>query len=60
MNAELKKKLMKIRLSQSDQLLLGLIYRSPSNRTHIYIKKLNTLTLGASSKGYSHILIMGD
>ncbi|CAC5401807.1 unnamed protein product [Mytilus coruscus] len=43
-----------------DQLLLSLIYRTPSNRSQEYIKQLNTLTTEACSKGYSHILIMGD
>ncbi|CAC5367244.1 unnamed protein product [Mytilus coruscus] len=50
----------KIRLNQSNQLLLGLIYRSPPNRSHDYIKQLNMLTTKACSKGYSHILIVGD
>ncbi|CAC5377390.1 unnamed protein product [Mytilus coruscus] len=61
MNAEFQENLfIKIELNQSDQLLLGLIYRSLSNRTNDYIKQLNTLTTEACSKGYSHILIMGD
>ncbi|CAC5371801.1 unnamed protein product [Mytilus coruscus] len=61
MNAEFQENLfIKIKLNQSDQLLIGLIYRSPSNRSHDYINQLNMLTTEACSKGYSHILIMGD
>jgi endonuclease/exonuclease/phosphatase family metal-dependent hydrolase len=36
------------------------VYRSPSNRTSEYNDKLCTLISEATSKGYSHILIMGD
>ncbi|CAG2209803.1 unnamed protein product [Mytilus edulis] len=61
MNTEFQENLfIKINLNQSDQLLLGLIYRTPSNRSQEYTKQLNTLTTEACSKGYSHILIMGD
>ncbi|XP_063427535.1 uncharacterized protein LOC134711037 [Mytilus trossulus] len=61
MNTEFQENLfIKINLNQSDQLLLGLIYRSPSNRSQEYTKQLNLLTTEACKKGYSHILIMGD
>ncbi|VDH99935.1 Hypothetical predicted protein [Mytilus galloprovincialis] len=61
MNTEFQENLfIKINLNQSDQLLLGLIYRSPSNRSQEYTKQLNLLTTEACNKGYSHILIMGD
>ncbi|CAG2200123.1 unnamed protein product [Mytilus edulis] len=61
MNTEFQENLfIKINLNQSDQLLLGLIYKSPSNRSQEYTKQLNLLTTEACNKGYSHILIMGD
>ena len=50
----------KIKLNQTDRLLVGLVYRSPSNRTSEYNDKLCSLISEATSKGYSHILIMGD
>jgi hypothetical protein len=50
----------KIKLNQTDRLLVGLVYRSPSNRTSEYNDKLCSLISEANSKGYSHILIMGD
>ena len=50
----------KIKLSQTDKLLVGLVYISPSNRTSEYSGKLCSLISEATNKGYSHILIMGD
>jgi hypothetical protein len=50
----------KIKLNQTDRLLVGLVYRSPSNRTSEYNDKLCSLISEATSKGYSHILIMGN
>ena len=45
----------KIKLNQTDKLLVGLVYRSPSNRTSEYNDKLCSLISEATSKGYSHI-----
>jgi hypothetical protein len=50
----------KIKLSQTDKLLVGLVYISPANRTSEYSGKLCSLISEATNKGYSHILIMGD
>ncbi|VDI78167.1 Hypothetical predicted protein [Mytilus galloprovincialis] len=50
----------KIKLNQNDKLLIGLIYRSPSNNTKEYNDKLTELISEATQKGFSHILIMGD
>jgi hypothetical protein len=50
----------KIKLNQTDKLLVGLVYRSPSNRTSEYSDKLCSLISEATNKGYSHILIIGD
>ncbi|CAG2193300.1 Peflin,Programmed cell death protein 6,Sorcin [Mytilus edulis] len=49
-----------IKLNQNDKLLIGLIYRSPSNNTKEYNDKLTELISEATQKGFSHILIMGD
>ena len=51
---------LKIKLNQTDKLLVGLVYRSPSNRTSEYSDKLCSLISEATNKGYSHILIIGD
>jgi hypothetical protein len=51
-----EKLLVKIKLNQTDKLLVGLVYRSPSNRTSEYNDKLCSLISEATSKGYSHIL----
>jgi hypothetical protein len=50
----------KIKLNQTDKLLVGVVYRSPSNRTSEYSDKLCSLISEATNKGYSHILIIGD
>ncbi|CAC5374164.1 unnamed protein product [Mytilus coruscus] len=61
MNTEFQENLfIKIKLNQNDKLLLGLIYRSPSNNTKEYNDKLVNLMSEATEMGYSHILIMGD
>jgi hypothetical protein len=49
----------KIKLNQTEKLLVGLVYRSPSNRTSENSDKLCSLISEATNKGYSHILIMG-
>jgi hypothetical protein len=43
-----------------DKLLVGLVYRSPSNRTSENSDNMCSLISEATNKGYSHILIMGD
>ena len=50
----------KIKLNQTDKFLVGLVYRSPSNRISEYNDKLCSLISEATSKGYSHVLIMSD
>ena len=50
----------KIKLSQTDKLLVGLVYRSSSNRTSENSDNLCSLISEATNKGYSHMLIMGD
>lgn len=50
----------KIKLNNNDKLLLGLIYRSPSNNSMEYIDSLCNLLNEAASKGFSHLLLMGD
>ena len=54
-----EKLFVKIKLNQTDKLLVGLVkvvYRSPSNITSEYNDKLCSLISEATSKGYSHIL----
>ncbi|VDH94238.1 Hypothetical predicted protein [Mytilus galloprovincialis] len=50
----------KVKLNQNDKLLVGLIYRTPSNSSKEYNDKLVNLMSEATDMGYSHILIMGD
>jgi endonuclease/exonuclease/phosphatase family metal-dependent hydrolase len=50
----------KKKLNQTDKLLVGLVYRPPSNKTSEYNDKLCSLISETINKGYSHILIMGD
>ncbi|XP_071123444.1 uncharacterized protein [Mytilus edulis] len=50
----------KVKLNQNDKLLVGLIYRTPSNSSKEYNDKLVDLMSEATDMGYSHILIMGD
>ena len=52
--------MVKINLNNSDKLLVCLIYRSPSNGSQEYNKRLRDLLDEINSKGYSHILMMGD
>jgi hypothetical protein len=52
--------LVKIKLNQTDKLIVGLVYRSPSNRTSENSDNLCSLISEATNKGYSHMLIMGD
>ena len=49
-----------INLNNNDKLLVGLIYRSPSEKDKEKNAKLNSLIQEACSKGYTHILMMGD
>ena len=49
-----------IRLNNNDKLLIGIIYRSPSERSIEHNSKLRELLVEASNKGFTHILIMGD
>ena len=44
----------------NDKLLIGIIYRSPSERSIEHNSKLRELLVEASNKGFTHILIMGD
>lgn len=50
----------KIKVNNSDSLLVGLIYRSPSENTEEKHTKLRELLTEAASKKYTHHLIMGD
>ncbi|CAG2214545.1 unnamed protein product [Mytilus edulis] len=50
----------KVKLNQNDKLLVGLIYRTPSNSSKEHNDKLVNLMSEATDMGYSHILIMGD
>ena len=52
--------LAKIKLNQTDKLLVGLVYRSPSNRTGENSDNQYSLISEATNKDYSHIKIMGD
>jgi hypothetical protein len=47
-------------LNQTDKLLVGLVYRSPSNRTSENSDNLGSLISEETNKGYSHIQIKGD
>ena len=49
-----------IRLNKHDNLLVGLLYRSPSNQDEDFDSKLRELISEASGQGHSHILLMGD
>ena len=48
-----------INLKNNDKLLIGCIYRSP-NSTILNSNSLNKLIIDASTKRFSHILILGD
>ena len=52
----------KINLNNQDKLLVGLLYRSPSDSLMVSENNSNLLNLinEASNKNFSHILIMGD
>jgi hypothetical protein len=50
----------KIKLDNNDKLLIGIIYRSPSNKNMEHHNQLRKLIQEASNKQFSHILIMGD
>jgi hypothetical protein len=50
----------KIKLNNNDKLLIGIIYRSPSNKNMEHHNQLRKLIQEASNKHFSHILIMGD
>jgi hypothetical protein len=47
-------------LNNNDKLILGLIYKSPSDNSREYTDNLWDLINEASNAGYSHILLMGD
>ncbi len=47
------------RLNKNDKLIIGLVYRSPSS-TDENSKLLNDLIRRQCSRGFSHVLIMGD
>lgn len=49
-----------IKLNNNDKLLIGIIYRSPSERSIEHNSELRKLLLETSNKGFTHILIMGD
>jgi hypothetical protein len=49
-----------IKLNNNDKLLIGIIYRSPSERSIEHNSKLRELLVEASNKGFTHILIIGD
>ena len=49
-----------IKLNNNDKLLIGIIYRSPSERSIEHNSRLRELLVEASNKGLTHILIMGD
>ena len=49
-----------IKLNQTDKLLVGLIYRSPSDSGQDYNGKLRELIHEACNKKFSHLLLMGD
>ena len=50
----------KIRLNNHDSLLVGLIYRSPSCQDEEGNSRLRELISEATSKGHTHLLLMGD
>ena len=50
----------KIKLNNNDKLLLGLIYKSPSDNSRKYTDNVWDIINEASNAGYSHILLMGD
>ncbi len=47
------------KLNKNDKLLIGLVYRSPSS-TDDNSKLLNDMIRSQCSRGFSHVLIMGD
>jgi hypothetical protein len=47
-------------LNNQDKLLVGLIYRSPSNVSNDNEQGLRGLIHEATNKGHSHILMIGD
>jgi hypothetical protein len=49
-----------IKLNNNDKLLIGIIYRSPSNKNMEHHNQIRKLIQEASNKHFSHILIMGD
>jgi hypothetical protein len=49
-----------IQLNNHDKLLVGLMYRSPSNVSDDNEQGLRSLIHDATNKGHSHILMMGD
>ena len=50
----------KVRVNKNEQLLIGLIYRSPSENNPMYHESLRKLINEASNMKYTQLLIMGD